>query len=188
MQIKNGYLVLYYCFDLGNEILLDKIEKILGKKPVELQLTCRRLTPEYLQYRVPPLQIKLGFKTIKLKDEQIKVEVDSKIYDFGVVSIRFWVPLQGGIIDLRKTSVKFVENKELESEARKEMEKIKAELKEAIIQPLNKEFLETYAVFQIVEFDKETTMKKLLKEHSMSIASALIGEEKQFLTRSSEML
>ncbi len=178
MQIKNGYLVLYYCFDLGNEILLDKIEKILGKKPVELQLTCRRLTPDYLQYRVPPLQIKLGVKNIKLKDEQIKVEVDSKIYDFGVVSIRFWIPLQGGISDLRKTSIKFVENKELENEARKEMEKIKGELKEAIMQPLHKEFLETYAVFQIVEFDKETTMKKLLKDHSMDIASALIGEEK----------
>ncbi len=178
MQIKNGYLVLYYCFDLGNEILLDKIEKILGKKPVELQLTCRRLTPDYLQYRVPPLQIKLGMKSLKLKEEQLKFEVDSKIYDFGVVSIRFWIPLQGDISELKKTSIKFVESKELENEARKELEKIKKDLTEAIIQPLHKEFVETYAAFEIVEFDKEITMKKLLKEHHLDIAAALIGEEK----------
>lgn len=49
LRIEHGSLLLYYCFDVGDEILLDKIEHIFGKAPTTSHLIVERLTPAYVQ-------------------------------------------------------------------------------------------------------------------------------------------
>src|SRR3989344_8488855 len=84
LQIKDGLLMLYYCFDIANEIKLDKVEKVFGKKPEPAELALERLTPKYIKHRVAPLLVRMN--KISVGKDQFLVDV--KLYDFGVVTIR----------------------------------------------------------------------------------------------------
>ncbi|HEY5596779.1 MAG TPA: hypothetical protein VIL47_05890, partial [Candidatus Bipolaricaulota bacterium] len=60
LAIERGTLLLYYSFDVGEEIYLDRIEEIFGEAPVASRLVYERLTPAYVQYRKAPLLVKMG--------------------------------------------------------------------------------------------------------------------------------
>src|SRR3989338_4655016 len=110
LKIKSGNAMVYYCFDVANEIDIDHIESIFGKKPEKRGLISERLTPRYVQYSKPPLLVRLGKKKIG----KLSFDLEAKIYDFGVVTIRFWTPINGELKDLKEISSRLIENKTLE--------------------------------------------------------------------------
>jgi len=180
MKIKDGAIFSYFTFDIASEIALDKLERVLGKKPEELKLEYSRITPKYVQYAQPPLMIKLGMRSIQIGDKRFDFKVIAKLYDFGVVTVRFKTPFAGTLEELEKISIDFSDSGELEKEAEKYMEKIQREIKEELIRPVKPEDIdyEDYTVFYIKEFEKKTPAKELL-EQSEHIARVLRGEREE---------
>jgi len=171
LTIQNGNLMVYYCFDIANEIKLDKVEKVFGKKPETSELVVERLTPEYIRHRVPPLLVRMG----KVKIGKTEFIVKAKIYDFGVVTIIFVSKLRGKLNDLKKLSQKIASSKVLPKEARKFLEKIKQEIEPSMerhkIQV--EEFFEDFLIFKVNKFYQKTKIPDLLKDHGKNIAKAL---------------
>jgi hypothetical protein len=179
MLIKKGYAMLYYCFDVGEEIELSKLEKILGKKTEKFLLSFKRLTPAYIQYKVPPLFVRLGKYDVKTNDMIIDMTCDAKIYDFGIVVIRFTVPITGSFANMKKLSYELSGNVVIEKLAISQLKDIVNEIFTAIIKPREKlgEDWEDYIIFLVQELDKEVNTEILLKKCGREIANILRPEK-----------
>jgi len=176
LKIKSGNAMVYYCFDVANEIDIDHIESIFGKKPEKRGLIAERLTPRYVQYSKPPLLVRLGKKKIG----KLSFDLEAKIYDFGVVTIRFWTPINGELKDLKEISSRLIENKTLEDLSRKELGRIKEEIKAATaFHKMDvEEFYEDYLIFEVNKFDRKITPEELLENYKMEIAKTLRCENR----------
>jgi hypothetical protein len=175
MEIKDSRAFIFYAFDVAYEIAVERIEKVLGKKPIELQLSFTKTTPKYIKYSVPPYKIQLGKKTIEIENEKYNFDVSAKIFNFGVISICFEMQFKGSLKELRALSSKLSGSSSIEKEAKRYSERIKSELKDIIIKERKSETYEDYLIFYIKEFDKKIDAKELLKE-GKEIAKILLSE------------
>ena len=177
MKIVEGTIISHYCFDAAEEIELGKIETLFGKKAKESKIDYQRITPPYIQYKTSPLLIKLGNFEKKIADIDFSINCHTKIYDFGVITIKFFIPIKD--IEwgtLKKINTEILKNQVLEKKAFEYFEKVKEEIKELIILP-NKEIeWEDYPVFMVKQFEKSMDAKELLKSIK-DIGKVLAGED-----------
>jgi len=180
MQIKEGKIYVYYIFDIASEIHLEKLEKVLGKKPLESQISYTRLTPKYVRYPQPPYLINITEKTIDLdQNTKGKFKITAKIYDFGVISIRFSLQFSGTLEEMNYYSDLLVDNEAIENEAIKQVERIKREISEALVKPIDKPTYEDYIIFYVKEFDKKIKANELTKQYERQIASIIRAEKEE---------
>lgn len=176
MRIKEGSIRLYYAFDIASEILLEKLEKILGKKPMEMGLEYTKLTPRYIRYAKAPYLVKFGKKTIQLDGKPFEFNVAAKLYDFGVISLHFELPFSGDTSELEQLSDKFSGNAEMEKEAKKYVDRIKKEIADAVVKPVGDSPFEDYIIFYAKEFEKPVSAHELIEKNSLTIARVLRSE------------
>ncbi|MEM2974565.1 MAG: hypothetical protein QW112_03005 [Candidatus Micrarchaeia archaeon] len=178
MKIKEGSIYIYYIFDVASEIHLEKLEKIMGRKPVESQIECAKVTPKYVKYARAPYLLKFGKKALEVEGKKYEFEVSAKLFEFGVISIRMTLPYSGDLENLEELSKDFSGNLMLEKEATKYVDRIKKEISDAIFKPMDKYFIEDYMIFQVKDFDKPVTAKELLKDKKNTLARILRSEGK----------
>ncbi len=179
MKVKDGSVLVYYCFDAADEVQLDRIEKIFGKVPKESRLDYQRVTPEYVQYKKAPLLIKLGKFEKKIGEKIFSVECDVKIYDFGAITVRFSVPVANYELGfLKELGVDIAYKKALENKAVEYFEKIRNEIKDSLIMPNKDAEWEDYLIFAVKEFDQKIGVRELMKSKEI-IAKILKGEENE---------
>ncbi len=177
MRIKEGRVYIYYAFDIASEIQLEKLEKVFGKKPIESQIKYTRLTPKYVQYSQPPYLVTIGEKQIEIKhDNKQTFRITAKIYDFGVVSLRFSLLYSGSFEELIMLSNMIVENEAIEKEAFKQIERIKKEISEVLVKPMEKPTYEDYIIFVAKEFDKKVNVMEIAGQYGEKIAAILRAE------------
>ena len=175
LKIDEGIVMDYWCFDVGNEIRLEEIEKVLGKKAEQVLLTYERLTPEYVQYKTPPLFIRAGIERINGKEWSI----DAKIYDFGVVTVRLWSGIKGTTTEITKTLNK--SEQEMKKKAFAVLNKILEEIKDYVNKPViavEKTF-SNYNVFFVQRFERAWKPQEIVKRYGDEIAHFLRYENKR---------
>jgi len=184
LTVERGVLSLYYCFDVGEEIELDKIEKIFGEAPIASRLVYKRLTPAYMQYRKAPLLVELGSLELQTGKSKLQAGCHAKLYDFGVITIIFRLPLQGSLQSLVSLSAELIGNERLYQVAVDQLERLRAEIKRAIVQapyeivkeaPAEPDW-EDYAIFYVQSFDRPLMARDLLLSHADEIARILRSE------------
>lgn len=177
--ITAGSAMLYYCFDVGYEIQLAGLEKIRGKTARQSFLLYKRLTPPYIQYKVPPLLIRLGKKRVVIEGKEFSISVDAKVYDFGVITIRFTLPISGSIDQLNELSTFLTESVVLRKKAISEFLKIRADIIQSIAKPREdaEKDLEDYAIFMIQTFNQPVTATDLLNNYKVEL-TGILREEK----------
>ncbi len=173
VRIKEGYVILYFCFDIANEIALDKLEKIFGQKPTKEELRLARIAPKYIQYRSPPIYIKLPQRSVSKQ----KFSVDVKIYDFGTVTLRYRLPVQCTIAELRRYGYEFIDDQELEKDAYALLEKIKKEIADSLVSP-GETSMENYLFYYVANFTTAMSASKLQQTSWRDIAAAVSCEQK----------
>lgn len=190
MLITKGMAMLYYCFDVGYEIHISQLEKIRGKTARQSFLSYSRLTPPYIQYKVPPLLIRIGKRRVNIDNKEMAILVDAKIYEFGVITIRFTLPINGDLNHLHETSIHLTESKVLRKKAMAEFLKIKSDILQSISNPREnpEEDLEDYAIFMIQEFERPVNISELLKDYGSALARVLRGEKNLSTARINDAL
>lgn len=186
MKIEEGSIYLYYLFDIANEIRLEKVEKVFGKKPVESRFTYDRVTPKQVYYSQPPLLVKLGNRSKEISGKKHDYKLSAKIYDFGAISFRLSFPLSGDFSNLVSLSELLNGNPDLEKDLKKELEKLKTELKDALIAPNSVLVSEDYLIFHIKKSDESSVSSffeknrsdfaKILRSDSGSLSESLISD------------
>jgi len=176
MEIKNGFVQIYYCFDVGESIDINRLEYVFGDQAEKSLIICKRLTPPYIQYKTPPLFIREGEKKIKIGAEEINSTIDIKIYNFGVVTIRISIPLRCNIDELVEMSNLIVGNEEIRNLSISQLNKIIEKIHFAISQPQKNpsDEWEDYYIYLLHEIDEETL---LLEKYRNQIAMILRSEK-----------
>ncbi len=95
MEILTGNVMIYYCFDVGEEIDIPALEALFGRKGEKSPLVCRRLAPAYIQYKTPPFFAREGERPLRIGGREYPATFDVKFYGFGVVTVRITLPLAG---------------------------------------------------------------------------------------------
>ncbi len=174
IAIKKGILSLYYCFDVAYEIRLDEVKTIFGRKPETSKLVCERLIPEYVQYKIPPLLVRLGKQTITTEGQTFEAEAKAKLYSFGIITIVYQIPIDGPLRRLISKTSLLAENVEIAKLAEAQVARLVKELKPVMDRPVSKfEFWEDYIIISVKEFDRPVTAKQLLSMAKTDIAKIL---------------
>lgn len=99
INIQKGSILIYRVFDVAEEINLPRVEELLstparGAVRSRLKFT---LTPrQTIIMRNAPVTLGLGESELMFQNETVKAEVSAKIWDYGVISIMFQIPIAQG--------------------------------------------------------------------------------------------
>jgi hypothetical protein len=176
MRVTRGNLLLYYTFDVANEIHLERIERIFGKAPKESPLEAKRLGPQYVAYRQAPLHVRLGKAKVEGDRRTLHLQADAKIYDFGVVTVRFWLPLSGDLSSLAARGASVINQPSLVAGAKAELRRLLKEIAPALEKPHETDDWEDYAVFLVNGLEGRPTARQVLSKHGRDLARAVVSE------------
>jgi hypothetical protein len=96
IKIKKGSILIYRVFDIAEEVNLQRVEELLNS-PLPGTIRSRlkfTLTPrQTIIMRNAPITLGLGESEIVFLNENVKAEISAKIWDYGVISILFQIPI-----------------------------------------------------------------------------------------------
>ena len=177
-RIADGAVYVYRLFDVADAVDLAKAEVLVSAPKSRLRLEGAQ-SGSALEFPRPPLHLWLGPREVPLTSGARGGEASAHVYDYGVVSIRYRLPIPSGasLADLVPLAEElFVEpTPALDAEARREADEVGRALGAALERPHAWEGLESYQVFFVRRFeDGAVRAAELLA--GAPIAELLLGE------------
>jgi hypothetical protein len=96
VTINQGTTLIYRVFDLGEEIDLAAAETILANQAYRTRLKMAKPAGQALIIRNPPIRINIGEVNLPLNGEVLAAEVVATIWEYGVISFAFQLPIAKG--------------------------------------------------------------------------------------------
>lgn len=172
-----GWCHVCFAYDVGLSIDLDdaatRVQEAHQRRQLPLQ---RRRAAAWLGYEPPPLRIELRPASIAVNGFEAEAEVESTVFDFGGVSVRYRFPIDAPLDNLPTLSDALYENSELLRDSRERVEQLCAAIGGAISQPEIAGVVEDYTVFAIERFDGQPDLDSLLQHHGECVARVLRAE------------
>ncbi len=178
--VQRGSILCYRLFDVGEEINLVAAEKLLRQRGEQFEF---RLAPgrrRALQVRNPPMRVSLGEAKISIGGEEIQTEVAATVWDYGVLSMVFRIPIPAGTAwsqlltraNLYGAEAKTAEA--LDSSARSMAGDLFTALKNAVKKPSQSLIFEDYTLYFIEDIGGPEVSNRLAS-HRM-LAELVLGE------------
>ncbi len=161
-----------FLFDVSDTIDLTKLGSIAGESAQPAPLRFRAApSAEHIQFAVPPLAAKLPSVTIG----DATAEARAKVYDYGVVSIRFAFPYSGswsGFIDL---VIALRTDEHLGGEARRLLDEILRDCAPALVEP-HDTLVEDYFTSAVERLAAPIDAATLLDQNGTAVLGLMLAE------------
>jgi hypothetical protein len=170
LKITKGKIAIYRLYDVASEIDLSLVESKANEGVRRLRLS-RYPYMKALEFTDPPVSFVLPGFTIQLFDQEIQVKVISKAYDFGVLSLAFYLPIPQDTTfsELERVAKDLDTDESIDEKAKEYIKQLMHNLGSAIILPsFKEEFSEDYMVFMVEKLNKEMEALQLLDEYDLS--------------------
>lgn len=185
--ITKGRILVYRVFDIGEEINLERAEKILAEATTSRsKFRLKKINRQAVIVSNDPLSIILGSYTYTHEGQEFNCEVSAKLWDFGTLSLTFEYPIPEGysIDQLRELSKSIQDYDDLDNYARTKALELSSQL-EAAIGKINQikesEVNEDFILYFIEKFSNDYQDASLiLKEED--IAALILTEDKNTLS------
>jgi hypothetical protein len=166
-----GEVVYLFAYDIGHEVISNRIGQVLGQQPIPLDIRQDHTTPREFPLHKPLSLETPSTMTIAGRPGRIQL----RIYEVGVVSIvaRFPIsaqsledltPLHRGILD---------DNQFVEAATQSVCQRVIADLGTAIVNPVQPRISEAYTAFVLVELDGHSDVPNWVAHNSSEIAGLL---------------
>lgn len=173
LHIQSGSAFVYYAFDVGSSIDVDKAERLL----VAARKTSgadRKRPGKYFEYTPPPVRWNEEAPVQKVGAHfATDASVEILLFDFGCVSIRFAIPLDGPMSRVIDLSVDLYENAKLQEAAKVLVTELVAKIKTTIDKPEIATRVEDYCVFHVPRLLPQIGMAELTHKHFALLAGIL---------------
>ncbi len=180
-KIADGDVLVYRLFDVADAVDLAAAEAAAVAPKARLRLEGAQ-SASALEFPRPPLHLALGPRDLPLRSGPRRAEASAHLYDYGVLSVRYRLPIAPGtaIADLVPLAEElFVEPApELDAEARREAEAISRALAPALEEPHGWDGLESYQVFLVRRFEEAPARAQDLLSGA-PLPELLLGETSQ---------
>ncbi|HLD77504.1 MAG TPA: hypothetical protein VJB16_00610 [archaeon] len=176
LRVKKGYAIYYFCFDIGDEVRLDQAERLAGAKLAE-EVSEERLKPAYMHYRAPPLYLALKDQAARIGSRKLAIRRDAKLYAFGALTIRYWLPISGTLAAVGRQAAAFERAVPLKKLALAEAKRIAGELAPAIADPVPVPAPAEYVLFAVKSFSPAGPADGLPQKHWKEIGRLLKRED-----------
>jgi hypothetical protein len=156
LHVADGAVSVYRLFEIADAIDLAVAERAVSAPASRLVLQ-GALTSTALEIPRPPLDLALGARELPLAGRALVTTASARVYDFGVVSIVYRLPIAPGtaLADLVPLAEELLEHTpELDAAARREADELCRGLGAALERPHAWEGLETYQVFFVRRFEE----------------------------------
>lgn len=190
-SVEKGSLLVYRVFEIAEEIDLNRAQSVLSqlKETGRLSLSSRGARQEFV-IRNAPITITLPSTHLSLNNEDVQAETSVKIWDYGVLSVAFQVPLKPGSRhqDLLQLAIAAENSKSIDERARARCEEIVGHLGSALQDPHTWEAFEDYYIFFVEQLTPLDQASDLLTDREFDIASLLLAEPQELSTLAREAL
>jgi len=170
LAIKKGLIIIYRLFDVASEINLSLMESGAREGTKRMRLS-KHPYMKALEFANPPVSLELQGFTKTLFEETLHITVVAKAYDFGVLSLAFYIPIPEGTTfsELEFVAKGLDTDEAIDEKAKEYIEQLIYSLGDAVVNPSIKEqFIEDYMIFAIQSLDNETDMSGFLTRYDPS--------------------
>ena len=187
IQIQKGAILVYRVFDIAEEILLSKVEGLLARDQTTQRLKLTRPLRQALIIRNPPLRISLGETEVVLGPHTIKADLSVTVWDYGVLSILFQIPIAPGtpwqkLLEFSQfITGDALTSDEFEKVARLKVREVSILIGDALERPHEWGVYEDYAVFFFEKLSGVQTPRDLLLQ--TDIPALILGEPTEVLSQ-----
>jgi hypothetical protein len=177
-RVADGAVLVYRLFDVADAVDLARAEAAVAAPTSRLKLEGAQ-SGSALEFPRPPLHLRLGPRDVPLSSGTRRATASAHVFDYGVVSIRYELPIAPGtalgeLVPLAEEL--FVEpTPELDAAARREGEELARALGGALERPHAWEGLESYQIFFVRRFEEGAVRAGDLLA-SAPIPELLLGE------------
>jgi hypothetical protein len=179
LPIESGQILVYQLFTLADTVDLDRLSAALGVEAIVSPFTSRRPTPQYIQFRNPPITLPMGDRPVTLAPYRpLTARVTAKVFDFGVLSVRWSFPAPETFEELVLEAGHYIDNAELEAASRQIVSELRPRLAMALKNPRKTQLFEDYTIFHVSAFQEPQEADILFKREAGNLAQLLRGERK----------
>jgi hypothetical protein len=172
-----GHIRVLFLYDVAEAIGLDVLRSMAEKKGVELRSSLAHPVPHHLRFERPPSIEPAGLMAL---DTGESVEVTTKYYDYGVVSIEMELPFEGDWDSLVSQSNRWSNVTELENRANDLLAIALKRATPALVRPYKTWLREDYFIVHLPEITAQDgttlTAADLLASHAREVAQLVRGE------------
>jgi hypothetical protein len=182
LGITGGKVLVYYLFDLADAVALETLRIKWVGRSTSIKLVSRRSSPSYLQFDTEPLLLPMGRQRLSLTaDRSLEVEVQAKVFEFGVVSIAWELPFPSDWPAAVRDAHLYIDNARIASESEKLLQDLMPALEPALVKPYSEHMREDYTIFYVHGFDDPSlnSSDMILRELGSDIAGMVRGESKK---------
>jgi len=178
--VARGTGYLYFAYDIGQAIDLAAAARHVPRPAEPALVRHRRLAPPYFQYEPPPLRVRIDTPPLEIGGRTTHAGAEAVLFDFGAVSLRYTVPLEGQLDGLIALSAAMEEEKgALADDARRRVGELYEAIRGVVASPGIAPFAEDYAVFEIGAVEPAAVPAELLAKEPQVLARILRGEAKE---------
>lgn len=178
--IETGSAYVYYAFDIGNSIDLVKAEQLLSAERVKPRDHEKKRQAKYFEFTPPPVRWISDAPVCELgSDFRTLMRIEMLFFDYGCVSVRFEIPIEGPISRIIDLSVNLYENQKMQEAARSLVEKAIGTIGKAVDRMSIAPRTEDYCIFHFAKIDPVLSVEELLAQHITSLACVLRAEKSQ---------
>lgn len=94
--VERGCILVYRVFDLAQEIDLSRVESLMKQDQGHTRVTLVRRGRSAILIRNAPVRLNLGKTSLKVFDKTIVADTFATVWDYGVISIVFQIPVASG--------------------------------------------------------------------------------------------
>src|SRR5262245_19360925 len=169
-----GEAVYYFAFDVANELLADKVQRLLGDRCARYQPRSRHEAPSHGSLS-PPLSIAPRRAPPSLKGVPAQLEI--RVYEFGAVSVILRVPFEVAALGELAVFHDLVpdDGRKLEQMAVAICADVCKEIQKALVRPSEPRHPETYTVFCLHDLGGAVDTERWLADHRPDVAGLLLN-------------
>lgn len=140
-----------FCFDVGFQVDLDRLERRLGEASRVRAMRVRRPAPAWFEYEPPPVGLTLPGDAMDIGPGAWRTEagVECLVYDFGGVAVRYRIPFDAPVSDLVELAASLYDHRALLADARARLERLRADAGDTIQRAALSDLTEDFLVFAV---------------------------------------
>lgn len=185
--ITKGRILVYRVFDIGEEVDLEKAEKILVESTTSRsKFRLKKINQQAVIVSNDPLSILLGHYAFTTEDKNFTCDISAKLWDFGTLSLTFEFNIPEGttIDELRVLSGLIQDYDDLDIYARSRAIELKQQIQAAIgkLNEIKDSAVNEDFILYFIEKFKEDYADASVILQTEDIAALILNEERHSLS------